>query len=102
VHQEQITKMNKSLEETEADLVAYIQKIQLLEPLVAEDEVLRRGIAQRIAEMSKIHLERDLAKDSMSELINKHQQALEALLKEQEAIFAALEAAQKENKERLA
>ncbi|KAG0247789.1 hypothetical protein BGZ95_008432, partial [Linnemannia exigua] len=102
IHQEEITKMNKSLEDTQAELDAYIQKTQLLEPLVAEDEILRRDIAQSIAELSKVRLERDLAKDSMSELINEHQQSLEALRKEQEAIFAALEATHKENMERLA
>ncbi|KAG0377358.1 hypothetical protein BGX24_006276 [Mortierella sp. AD032] len=101
-HQEEMTKLNKSLDDTQAELDAYIQKTQLLEPLVAEDEILRRDIAQSIAELSKVRLERDLAKDSMSEIINEHQQSLEALRKEQEAIFAVLEATHKENMERLA
>ncbi|KAF9133970.1 hypothetical protein BGW39_008457 [Mortierella sp. 14UC] len=101
-HQEEITKLNKSLDETQAQLDAYIQKTELLEPLVAEDEILRRDIAQSIAELSNARLERDMAKDSMNELINEHQQSLEALRKEQETIFAALEATHKENMERLA
>lgn len=93
--------MNKSLEETQAELDAYIQKTQLLEPLVAEDEILRRDIAQSIAELSKVRLERDLAKDSMNELINEHQQALEAMRKEQEINFTALETAHKDSMDRL-
>ncbi|KAF9899482.1 hypothetical protein EC991_008845 [Linnemannia zychae] len=100
-HQEEIAKLNKSLDETQAQLDAYIQKTELLEPLVAEDEILRRDIAQSTAELSKVRLERDMAKDSLNELINEHQQSLEALRKEQEAIFAALEATHKENMERL-
>lgn len=93
--------MNKSLEETQAELDAYIQKTQLLEPLVAEDEILRRDIAQSIAELSKVRLERDMAKDSMNELINEHQQALEVMRKEQEINFAALETAHKDSMDRL-
>lgn len=93
--------MNKSLEETQAELDAYIQKTHLLEPLVAEDEILRRDIAQSIAELSKVRLERDMAKDSMNELINEHQQALEAMRKEQEINFAALETSHKDSMDRL-
>ncbi|KAG0272778.1 hypothetical protein BGZ95_011438 [Linnemannia exigua] len=89
-HQERITKLSKSLEDTQAEVDAYIQKTQLLEPLVADDEILRRDIAQSIAELGKVRLERDLAEDSMAELINEHQQSLEALRKEHEAFFAAL------------
>ncbi|KAF9544778.1 hypothetical protein EC957_011682 [Mortierella hygrophila] len=100
-HKEELAKLNKSLEETQAELDAYIQKTQLLEPLVAEDEILRRDIAQSIAELSKVRLERDMAKDSMNELINEHQQALEVMRKEQEINFAALETAHKDTMDRL-
>ncbi|KAG0058520.1 hypothetical protein BGZ90_004915, partial [Linnemannia elongata] len=100
-HKEELAKLTKSLEETQAELDAYIQKTQLLEPLVAEDEILRRDIAQSIAELSKVRLERDLAKDSMNELINEHQQALEAMRKEQEINFTALETAHKDSMDRL-
>ncbi|KAF9147803.1 hypothetical protein BG015_010496 [Linnemannia schmuckeri] len=100
-HKEEIAKLKKSLEETQAELDAYIQKTQLLEPLVAEDEILRRDIAQSIAELSKVRLERDLAKDSMNELINEHQLALEVMRKEQEINFAALETAHKDSMDRL-
>lgn len=100
-HKEELAKLNKSLEETQAELDAYIQKTRLLEPLVAEDEILRRDIAQSIAELSKVRLERDLAKDSMNELINEHQQALEAMRKEQEINFTALETAHKDSMDRL-
>ncbi|KAK5802038.1 hypothetical protein F5H01DRAFT_355227 [Linnemannia elongata] len=100
-HKEEIAKLTKSLEETQAELDAYIQKTQLLEPLVAEDEILRRDIAQSIAELSKVRLERDLAKDSMNELINEHQQALETMRKEQEINFTALETAHKDSMDRL-
>lgn len=68
---------------------------------MAEDEILRRDIAQSIAELSKVRLERDLAKDSMNELINEHQQALEAMRKEQEINFTALETAHKDSMDRL-
>ncbi|KAG0281397.1 hypothetical protein BGZ96_001146 [Linnemannia gamsii] len=100
-HKDEMAKLNKSLEETQAELDAYIQKTQLLEPLVAEDEILRRDIAQSIAELSKVRLERDMAKDSMNELINEHQQALEVMRKEQEINFAALETAHKDSMDRL-
>ncbi|KAF9897305.1 hypothetical protein BX616_005832, partial [Lobosporangium transversale] len=96
-HAEELAKVNKVLEETQAELEAYIQKIQLLEPLVAEDEILRRDIAQSIAELTKVRLERDLTKDSMNELITDHQQAMECLRKEHEATLAALETVHKES-----
>ncbi|KAG0218488.1 hypothetical protein BGX33_007270 [Mortierella sp. NVP41] len=101
-HQAEIAKLNKTLEETQAELDAYIQKTQLLEPLVAEDEILKRDIAQSIAELSKVRLERDLAKDSMNELINEHQQVLETMRREQESNLAILEATHKDNMGRLA
>ncbi|KAI1321062.1 hypothetical protein EDD11_008643 [Mortierella claussenii] len=101
-HAAELAKVNKVLEETQAELDAYVQKIQLLEPLVAEDEILRRDIAQSTADLTKIRLERDMTKDSMNELINEHQQAMESLRKEQEAAMTVLEAAHKDNMERVA
>ncbi|KAF9922076.1 hypothetical protein FBU30_007828 [Linnemannia zychae] len=98
-HKEEIARLTKSLEETQAELQAYIQKTQLLEPLVAEDEILRRDIAQNIAELSKVRLERDLAKDSINDMINEHQYTLDTLRKEQEA---SLEAMRKEHEAALA
>ncbi|KAF9350873.1 hypothetical protein BGX34_000949 [Mortierella sp. NVP85] len=95
-HTLEVAKLNKQLEETQAEVEAYLQKIQLLEPLVAEDEILRRDIAQSGAELTKIKLERDLAKDSMNELITEHQQAMDSLRKEHEAAMAAMEAMHKE------
>ncbi|KAI7818203.1 hypothetical protein BC939DRAFT_298128 [Gamsiella multidivaricata] len=86
--------MKKMLDDTQAELDAYIQKTHLLEPLVEEDEILRRDIAQSAAELTQVKLERDLAKDSMSELINEHQQTMESLRKEHEV---AMESFQKEH-----
>ncbi|KAF9180878.1 hypothetical protein BGZ50_005862 [Haplosporangium sp. Z 11] len=101
-HAAEITKLTKTLEETQAELEAYIQRTRLLEPLVAEDEILRRDLAQSIAELTNVKLERDLTKDSMNEMINNHQQAMESLRKEHEATMAALESAHKESLERMA
>ncbi|KAG0300861.1 hypothetical protein BGZ98_008802, partial [Dissophora globulifera] len=100
-HAAEIARMSKMLEETQTELDAYIQKTRLLEPLVAEDEILRRDIAQSGAELTKVMLERDLAKDSMNEIINEHQQAMDSLRKDQEAALKVLEAAHKENLERV-
>ncbi|KAG0206350.1 hypothetical protein BGX28_002204 [Mortierella sp. GBA30] len=100
-HAAEIAKMTKMLEETQAELDAYIQKTRLLEPLVAEDEILRRDLTQNIAELTNVKLERDLAKDSMNELINEHQQVMDILRKEQESALAALEATLKEDMLRL-
>ncbi|KAG0001734.1 hypothetical protein BGZ79_004223 [Entomortierella chlamydospora] len=102
IHAMEIAKLNRQLEETQSGLNAYVQKIQFLEPLVAEDEILKRDIAQSTAELSKVKLERDLAKDSLNELINEHQQTMNAFQKEQEAMMAALEANHKEALERMA
>ncbi|KAG0258691.1 hypothetical protein BG011_003149 [Mortierella polycephala] len=101
-HAAEITKLTKSLEETQAELNAYIQKTRLLEPLVAEDEILRRDLVQNIAELTSVKLERDLAKDSMNEMINDHQQAMESLRKEHEATLATMELIHKESLERVA
>ncbi|KAF9563273.1 hypothetical protein EC968_004886 [Mortierella alpina] len=101
-HALEIAKMTKMLEETQAELDAYIQKTRLLEPLVAEDEILRRDLTQASAELTTVKLERDLAKDSMNDLINEHQQALDNLRKEQESALAVLESTHKENLERVA
>lgn len=92
----EVAKLNKQLEETQGEVEAYLQKIQILEPLVAEDEILRRDIAQSGAELTKIKLERDLAKDSMNELITEHQQVMDSLRKEHEAAMAAMEAMHKD------
>ena len=97
-----MAELNKQLDETQSELDAYIQKTRLLEPLVVEDEILRRDLAQSLAELTNVKLERDLAKDSMNEMINEHQQAMETLRREQEAASAVLEEAHKENMERLA
>ncbi|KAG0220455.1 hypothetical protein BGX31_011012 [Mortierella sp. GBA43] len=99
-HTLEITKLNKQLEEAQSEVEAYIQKIQILEPLVAEDEILRRDIAQSSAELTQVRLERDLAKDSMNELITEHQQSMDILRKEHEAAMTAMEAMHKENLER--
>ncbi|KAF9285419.1 hypothetical protein BGZ68_003901 [Mortierella alpina] len=101
-HALEIAKMTKMLEETQAELDAYIQKTRLLEPLVAEDEILRRDLTQTSAELTSVKLERDLAKDSMNDLINEHQQTMESLRKEQESTLAVLESTHKENLERVA
>ncbi|KAF9976834.1 hypothetical protein BGZ65_007659 [Modicella reniformis] len=101
-HVAEVAKLNKQLEDTQAEVEAYIQKIQLLEPLVAEDEILRRDIAQSAAELTKVKLERDLANNSMNDLITEHQQVTEILRKEHEASLAALEAMHKDNLERVA
>ncbi|KAF9359748.1 hypothetical protein BGX26_011521 [Mortierella sp. AD094] len=102
LHAMEIAKLNRQLEETQSELSAYVQKIQFLEPLVAEDEILKRDIAQSTAELTKVRLERDLAKDSLNELINEHQQSMNVFQKEQEAIMAALEANHKETLESMA
>ncbi|CAO3570619.1 unnamed protein product [Mortierella alpina] len=101
-HAIELAKMTKMLEETQAELDAYIQKTRLLEPLVAEDEILRRDLTQTSAELTSVKLERDLAKDSMNDLINEHQQTMESLRKEQESALAVLESTHKENLERVA
>ncbi|KAF9965064.1 hypothetical protein BGZ70_005487 [Mortierella alpina] len=101
-HAIEIAKMTKMLEETQAELDAYIQKTRLLEPLVAEDEILRRDLTQTSAELTSVKLERDFAKDSMNDLINEHQQTMESLRKEQESALAVLESTHKENLERVA
>ncbi|KAG0048572.1 hypothetical protein BGZ83_006480 [Gryganskiella cystojenkinii] len=99
-HEAEIALMKKQSEATQAELDAYIQKTQLMEPLIAEDEILRRDLAQSIAELTSVKLERDLAKDSMNEMINDHQQAMECLRREHESAVALLEASHKENMER--
>ncbi|KAF9937605.1 hypothetical protein BGZ75_008001 [Mortierella antarctica] len=101
-HALELAKMTKILEETQAELDAYIQKTRLLEPLVAEDEILRRDLTQASAELTSVKLERDLAKDSMNDLINEHQQTMDSLRKEQETALAVLESTHKENLERVA
>ncbi|KAF8984480.1 hypothetical protein BGZ46_007944 [Entomortierella lignicola] len=95
-HAAEINRLNKQLEDTQSEMNAYIQKIQFLEPLVSEDEILKRDIAQSAAELTKVKLERDIAKDTLNELINEHQQSMNALQKEQEAMITALEANHKE------
>ncbi|KAF9948025.1 hypothetical protein BGZ72_010003 [Mortierella alpina] len=100
-HALEIAKMTKMLEETQTELDAYIQKTRLLEPLVAEDEILRRDMSQASAELTSVKLERDLAKDSMNDLINEHQQTLESLRKEQESALALLESTHRETLERV-
>ncbi|KAI8603419.1 hypothetical protein EDD21DRAFT_369114 [Dissophora ornata] len=95
----EIARLTRMLEDTQAEMNAYVQKIQLLEPLVADDEILRRDIAQNSAELTKVKLERDLAKDSMNELITEHQQVMESLRKEQETALAVLEVTHKESLE---
>ncbi|KAF9114601.1 hypothetical protein BGX27_010357 [Mortierella sp. AM989] len=101
VHAVEVTKLNKQLEVAQSEVNAYIQKIQFLEPLVAEDEILKRDIAQSAAELTQVKLERDLAKDSMNELINEHQQSMSVLQKEHQAMMVAMEANHKETLERL-
>ncbi|GJJ78437.1 hypothetical protein EMPS_10796 [Entomortierella parvispora] len=101
-HAAELAELKRQLDETQSELDAYIQKTRLLEPLVVEDEILRRDLAQSITELTQVKLERDLAKDSMNDMINEHQQAMETLRREQEAAVAVLEEVHKENLERLA
>lgn len=69
---------------------------------MAEDEILRAKFAQTTADLSKAKAERDSTKDSMNKLINEHQQAMETLRKEQEAVLARLEETHKNTLEQLA
>ncbi|KAF9432989.1 hypothetical protein BGZ76_010024 [Entomortierella beljakovae] len=101
IHAAEIAKLNKELGEAQSEIEAYIQKIHILEPLVSEDEILKRDIAQSTAELTQVKLERDLAKDSMNDLINDHQQSISAMRKEHEAMMTAMEENHKENLERL-
>ncbi|KAF9584453.1 hypothetical protein BGW38_006403, partial [Lunasporangiospora selenospora] len=90
IHTGELSKLQKSLSDTQAELEAYIQKTQLLEPLVTQDEILRRDLAQSAADLTRAKVERDLAKESMNELINEHQQEKDKLRKEQETALAEL------------
>ncbi|KAG0342156.1 hypothetical protein BG000_006663 [Podila horticola] len=101
-HSAQVLQLTTVLTETKAELAAYVQKTQLMEPLVAEDEILRAKFAQTTADLSKAKAERDSTKDSMNKLINEHQQAMETLRKEQEAVLARLEETHKNTLEQLA
>lgn len=101
-HSVQVLQLTTTLKETKAELAAYVQKTQLLEPLVAEDEILRAKFAQTTADLNKVKAERDSAKDGMNKLINEHQQAMETLRKEQEATLARLEEAHKTTLEQIA
>ncbi|KAF9381061.1 hypothetical protein CPC16_010038 [Podila verticillata] len=100
-HSAQVLQLTTTLKETKAELAAYVQKTQLLEPLVAEDEILRAKFAQTTADLNKTKAERDSAKDGMNKLINEHQQAVETLRKEQEAALARLEEAHKTTLEQI-
>lgn len=93
--------MRRTLDDTQAELDAFVQKTRLLEPLVAEEEILRRDLMQSAVELTTVKLERDMAKGSVNELIAEHHKIMEGLRKEQETVMALLEAQQKENLEQL-
>ncbi|KAG0337160.1 hypothetical protein BG004_007756 [Podila humilis] len=94
-HSAEIQKLMTTIKETKEELGAFVQRTELLEPLVAQDEILRSKLAQSTLDLNTAKTERDTAKDNVNKLINEHQQAMENLRKEQEVALAILEDAHK-------